>query len=571
MIPGMSGRLGKGTASTCGCELGCDALTMIPPDDAESPNALDDDDDDDPVDPVDPSPSTLDTNAFLVRLVLVPNASASPLPAPSASNSALGADVVRALAPRTARATCAPLHRAACRSSLRAIARVAYMFTTNATNAMTNAMRCDALGRDVSRAARDSRSARRDRGPIDSRRARSSRARVDARHRVTTRPRRSTSSVGDARRRGRSHSRARHRPTDATRARGGVMTTPARARRERASTPRLDVLRVSQVDAGRLDGELANVLNAQLERVMEATSACGRATTTTTTTTTTRASKANEMRLLLDCAMFACTTGVNRPTPGMELMNLRLRDERGDHGAATTTMKTGVEGPGLSMAQRIAYGLATCVVGYGWGLWQRKMLRERYDEDDEDDEGGGGWKYRAWKLSQTVENCYTMANFVNFCVFLRNGRYPTLLERALRARLVYQRPTMARVVDFEYLNQQLAWRELSELVLFTLPYLYSTRVRSTLGALTSRVGRGEASPPTNVADAPQRNRVAVQAYRCVACGCREPIHPFVAEPCGHPYCYYCLRARLVEQPTSCACVKCGKRVAEMRRLATTTS
>jgi hypothetical protein len=422
MIPGMSGRLGKGTASTCGCELGCDALTMIPPDDAESPNALDDDDDDDPVDPVDPSPSTLDTNAFLVRLVLVPNASASPLPAPSASNSALGADVVRALAPRTARATCAPLHRAACRSSLRAIARVAYMFTTNATNAMTNAMRCDAmrrdaLGRDVSRAARDSRSARRDRGPIDSRRARSSRARVDARHRVTTRPRRSTSSVGDARRRGRSHSRARHRPTDATRARGGVMTTPARARRERASTPRLDVLRVSQVDAGRLDGELANVLNAQLERVMEATSACGRATTTTTTTTT-RASKANEMRLLLDCAMFACTTGVNRPTPGMELMNLRLRDERGDHGAATTTMKTGVEGPGLSIAQRIAYGLATCVVGYGWGLWQRKMLRERYDEDDETTRaaavgsiGRGSCRKRSkiatrWRISSTFACFY---------------------------------------------------------------------------------------------------------------------------------------------------------------------
>ena len=345
----------------------------------------------------------------------------------------------------------------------------------------------------------------------------------------------------------------------------------ARAGAPAPATPRLDVLRVSQVDAGRLDGELLDVLNAQLERVMEATSACGRATTTRATTTS--ASKANELRLLLDCAMFACTTGVNRPTPGMELMNLRLRDERrGDYGATTTTtMKTGVEGPGLSVAQRIAYGLAKCVVGYGWGLWQRKMLRERYDED-EDDDGGGGWKYRAWKLSQTVENCYTMANFVNFCVFLRNGRYPTLLERALRARLVYQRPTMARVVDFEYLNQQLAWRELSELVLFTLPYLYSTRVRSTLGALTSHVSRGEGSPTTNVADdAPQRNRVAVQAYRCVACGCREPIHPFVAEPCGHPYCYYCLRARLVERPTSCACVKCGKRVAEMRRLATTTS
>ena len=571
MIPGMSGRLGKGTASTCGCELGCDALTMIPPDDAESPNALDDDDDDEPIDPVDPSPSTLDTNAFLARLVLVPNASASPLAAPSASNSALGAGVVRALAPRTARATRAPLHRAACRSSLRAIARAACI-SHDERDARddecdaTNAMRSIALYRARRRRAL-SRSARR---PISRRRESPSRAR-DARHRVTTRSFARRSTPRSSRRRGLEDSGARvprHRPTrrdDGARAGMG-----ARAGAPAPATPRLDVLRVSQVDAGRLDGELLDVLNAQLERVMEATSACGRATTTRATTTS--ASKANELRLLLDCAMFACTTGVNRPTPGMELMNLRLRDERlGDYGATTTTMKTGVEGPGLSVAQRIAYGLAKCVVGYGWGLWQRKMLRERYDED-EDDDGGGGWKYRAWKLSQTVENCYTMANFVNFCVFLRNGRYPTLLERALRARLVYQRPTMARVVDFEYLNQQLAWRELSELVLFTLPYLYSTRVRSTLGALTSHVGRGEGSPTTNVADdAPQRNRVAVQAYRCVACGCREPIHPFVAEPCGHPYCYYCLRARLVERPTSCACVKCGKRVAEMRRLATTTS
>jgi peroxin-2 len=163
-----------------------------------------------------------------------------------------------------------------------------------------------------------------------------------------------------------------------------------------------------------------------------------------------------------------------------------------------------------------------------------------------------------------------VANFVNFCVFLRHGRYPTLLERAVGARLVYERPTMARVVDFEYLNQQLAWRELSELVLFTLPYVYSTRVRATFGALSARVGGLDASTRADD-DAPRRNRVAVQAYRCVACGCREPIHPFVAEPCGHPYCYYCLRARLVEQPTSCACVKCGTRVAEMRRLATTSS
>ena len=243
---------------------------MIPPDDAESPNALDDDDDDEPIDPVDPSPSTLDTNAFLARLVLVPNASASPLAAPSASNSALGAGVVRALAPRTARATRAPLHRAACRSSLRAIARVGvHQFTTNATRAMTNAMRCDAMRRARSVALYRAPLVDRALGALEtavrsdlpSRRESPSRARVDARHRVTTRRSRADRRRRSSRRRVDSRtSRARaprHRPTRRDDARAaGHDDARARAARPRPSTPRLDVLRVSQVDAGRLDGEL---------------------------------------------------------------------------------------------------------------------------------------------------------------------------------------------------------------------------------------------------------------------------------------------------------------------------
>ena len=64
----------------------------------------------------------------------------------------------------------------------------------------------------------------------------------------------------------------------------------------------------------------------------------------------------------------------------------------------------------------------------------------------------------------------------------------------------------------------------------------------------------------------------MQAYRCVAVwvpradsSVRRRARAVIRTV------YYCLRARLVERPTSCACVKCGKRVAEMRRLATTTS
>ena len=320
--------------------------------------------------------------------------------------------------------------------------------------------------------------------------------------------------------------------------------------------PALDILRVSQVDAGRLDAELVETLGAQLSRVVHAYDVLDDAPHGVWNMTA-------EMRLALDVGLFACTTGINRPTPGQDLMNLRLRDERAWRAATArgdVAVKTGVEGEGLSVATRLAYGVVRCAGRYAWGKWQEKMLRERFDEDE-----GDSWKYRAWRLSQTAENAHAVASFVNFCVFLRHGSYPTLLDRALGARLVYQRPSMARVVDFEYLNQQLAWRELSELVLFTLPYLYSTRLRSLFGALTRPMSSSSSS---SSASTQPRGGVTVQAYECVACGCREPVHPFVAEPCGHPYCYYCLRARMVDR-TTCPCVKCSQPVQDMRRLVTT--
>ena len=53
----------------------------------------------------------------------------------------------------------------------------------------------------------------------------------------------------------------------------------------------------------------------------------------------------------------------------------------------------------------------------------------------------------------------------------------SLLERLLSARLVYQKANMARAISFEYLNRQLVWHELSELLLFILPLVSVTRIK----------------------------------------------------------------------------------------------
>ena len=53
----------------------------------------------------------------------------------------------------------------------------------------------------------------------------------------------------------------------------------------------------------------------------------------------------------------------------------------------------------------------------------------------------------------------------------------SLLERVLRMRLVYQRVNMARAISFEYLNRQLVWHELSEVLLFLLPLINVGRLK----------------------------------------------------------------------------------------------
>jgi Pex2 / Pex12 amino terminal region len=70
----------------------------------------------------------------------------------------------------------------------------------------------------------------------------------------------------------------------------------------------------------------------------------------------------------------------------------------------------------------------------------------------------------------------------------------SLVERALCARLVYQRAAMARAISFEYLNRQLVWHELSELLLFVLPLVNLLGLSRFIAERLPRISFGAASP-----------------------------------------------------------------------------
>uniref|UniRef100_M0ZRZ1 RING-type E3 ubiquitin transferase (cysteine targeting) n=1 Tax=Solanum tuberosum TaxID=4113 RepID=M0ZRZ1_SOLTU len=99
-------------------------------------------------------------------------------------------------------------------------------------------------------------------------------------------------------------------------------------------------------------------------------------------------------------------------------------------------------------------------------------------------------------------------------------RYRNLIERALRARLVYGSPNMNRAVSFEYMNRQLVWNEFSELLLLLLPLLNSSSIKNFLLPFSK-----DKSSDSSVDDT-----------SCPICQ-GKPTIPFLTIPCQHRYMY----------------------------------
>ncbi|CAM6045316.1 unnamed protein product [Sphagnum compactum] len=297
--------------------------------------------------------------------------------------------------------------------------------------------------------------------------------------------------------------------------------------------PDVPILRVNQIDAARLDVEMTAMLREQLNKVF---------------------SLAQpglllryelELNALLEFLVWQFSVWVDRPTPGNALMNLRYRDERAFASLlAAGNVRTGLEGPGLTKSQKLWYCLAMVGGRYSWGRLQLISAFHRWGDQER-----SSWACRAWRLLQRAESVFKIACFVNLLFFLRSGRYPSIVERLLRARLVYQRPQMDRAVSFEYMNRQLVWHEFSELLLLVLPLLNMMSIRSILMFPFS-------NDQSSVASLPEGTCPVCEAYPITT--------PFMAIPCGHLYCYFCLRTRTLAD-ANFRCRRCSTNVVALKR------
>eukprot|EP00242_Pyramimonas_sp_CCMP2087_P001461 CAMPEP_0198233678 /NCGR_PEP_ID=MMETSP1445-20131203/116364_1 /TAXON_ID=36898 /ORGANISM="Pyramimonas sp., Strain CCMP2087" /LENGTH=375 /DNA_ID=CAMNT_0043914379 /DNA_START=112 /DNA_END=1239 /DNA_ORIENTATION=- len=324
-----------------------------------------------------------------------------------------------------------------------------------------------------------------------------------------------------------------------------------------APAPPLRVLRVSQLDAGRLDAELSELLREQFTRVFSPSG------------TAAHLKSSPETLLFVELLIFVLSVGRGRATPGASLLNLRYRDQRakGDGG------RTGIEGPGLSLPQRIALGFLTVGGRYFWSRLGTFAVNEGWSVQSTTRQGWTNWQVmRAiWQVMRAMEGWHKAASLANFLLFLKNGWYRSLAERLVRARLVYEQPTMNRAISFDYMNRELVWHELSELLLFLLPLISAAKVQQWVAKLgasllpQSAVTLGSRLVGGGVAGGHGDSTPRSQSNLCPICS-TTPRVPFVASPCRHVYCYYCLRAHCMGDPEfKCQTEGCGVRITAMAR------
>ena len=318
--------------------------------------------------------------------------------------------------------------------------------------------------------------------------------------------------------------------------------------------PDVRVLRVAQVDAGRLDDELVSLLREQFNRVF-AMVFPGAVTR-----------RQSELTLLLDALVFYFTVWSHRPTPGMELMNLRYRDERPSSSSSgsssssqRSTGRTGMEGAKLSVSQRLLYGTAFVGGRFAWSKLRRAIGAGRWADEPE-----GSWRRVASSAVNALEATYSALALVNLLAFLNRGRYRTLTERALRTRLVYGEPHARRMVSYEYLNRQLVWREVSELALFVLPMVSAPRLRRAASRAFG-AGPGVARGGDGVGGAEGGAEGTVGP--CVECGAEPAGARYASTSCGHAFCYYCAAARAgIRGDRGYVCPRCETPVRGIRQV-----
>lgn len=232
-------------------------------------------------------------------------------------------------------------------------------------------------------------------------------------------------------------------------------------------------------------------------------------------------------------------------------MNLRFRNEKAikDDSYVNRAGINGVEGPLLSRKQR-GYFFLAIAIKYLWGRLSNLSISPGIETNS-------NTRNRALKFIRIVEGAYNLCSLGNFLAFISGlSNYRSLFELWIQSRVVYRQPTAPRAVSYEYLNRQLVWSELGEVLLFLLPLVnsdvFKQAIRSVFPRLPSLFSQNDFLDGVSKRELDSspviKKNVEISRPICGICGKQDIIDPYLAKPCNHEFCYFCLRSQVLAQP-----------------------
>jgi len=157
-------------------------------------------------------------------------------------------------------------------------------------------------------------------------------------------------------------------------------------------------------------------------------------------------------------------------------------------------------------------------LSYRWKTIASKMMREE--------------SFQVADL--VVDKCQILSksfSLLNSLIFLKQGKYPTLLHRALNLRTHLVDPDEPKSSDLSTLTRELLWHSFAETLMFALPLINVHRAKRWFSDI---VQQKEPLDPECILNT--RNS------ECAVCD-EVPVIPQEAK-CHHIFCYYCLEANL---------------------------
>ncbi|CAL4091750.1 unnamed protein product, partial [Meganyctiphanes norvegica] len=150
------------------------------------------------------------------------------------------------------------------------------------------------------------------------------------------------------------------------------------------------------------------------------------------------------------------------------------------------------------------------------------------------------------KFLSAAELLYKILHVVNLLVFLREGKYPSLLERLFNLRQVSADPGKSRKLSYFYFTRELLWHGFAELLGFILPLINVQKFHAIVRKFLP-----------NSSESPDDNDVEVKfgiKTTCAICN-NSPVLPHNFG-CKHLVCYYCIYSGYAAEPAF-KCPLCG--------------